>query len=277
MIEEFSEKLRKRRKELGFDLEEVVERTKLHPSVIKALENGEWDSINATYLKGFLKIYASSLGVDAGEILEYLSSQETSRITKPVVSPSRKRKKESPLWEKVFRKVTPEVVKKITYILASVIAIFLVVTFISFLVRQISHLFNSSSSKVERVSNLSDKVSLSKEEESSHKDTTAMIKKQKSVVSSQRPKRSKEEIEVSLRVKKDCFVRVKRDGKVVFEGVLPEGAIESWDAKEELEFKISDGSSVDVEVGGKFLPPLSKIHRPIKSLKVTPKGISITK
>ena len=72
-------------------------------------------------------------------------------------------------------------------------------------------------------------------------------------------------------------MKVKLDGRIVFEGVLKKGSLESWQATEELEFKISDGSSVDVEVNGKLLPPLSKIRKSIKSLRITTKGISIDK
>jgi hypothetical protein len=88
--------------------------------------------------------------------------------------------------------------------------------------------------------------------------------------------RSKE-VTASLTAKRDCFVRVKVDGKVLFEGVLKKGASENWKGRKEIEFKISDGSSVYLEVNGKALPSLTSAHKPIKSLKITSSGVTVSK
>jgi len=87
---------------------------------------------------------------------------------------------------------------------------------------------------------------------------------------------SSDKVEVTFRIKKDCFVKVKTDGDLIFEGVLKKGMVESWEAKE-LEFWISDGSAVAVEVNGKLLPPLTRLSKPIKSLKIKKGSISVIK
>jgi uncharacterized protein (DUF58 family) len=85
------------------------------------------------------------------------------------------------------------------------------------------------------------------------------------------------EVVVSLTVKRRCFLRVKADGKLLFEGILKQGMVETWRADKELEFKISDGSAVYLEVNGKKIPQLTSMRKPIKSLKITPAGISVVK
>ena len=87
----------------------------------------------------------------------------------------------------------------------------------------------------------------------------------------------KGELVVSLIAKKKCFLKVFVDGSLYFEGVLAKGARETWKGKKELNFKISDGSAVSLEVNGKQFPALTSLHKPIKSLKITSSGITIDK
>lgn len=45
MIESLCKKIKEKRRELGYSIEEVVKKTKLHPSVIKDIENCNLDKI----------------------------------------------------------------------------------------------------------------------------------------------------------------------------------------------------------------------------------------
>ena len=95
MIEELCKKLKEKRKELELDLEEVVEKTKLHPSTIKSIEAGDISTINAIYLKGYLKIYASFLGVEIkDELTEIVVKKEPKKQIRVKPQP-KKEKKES--------------------------------------------------------------------------------------------------------------------------------------------------------------------------------------
>ncbi len=244
-MEELSKKLRERRKELGYDLEDVVEKTKLHPSVIRALETGQFHKISHVYLKGFIKIYAEFLGVDISDELERVIPTKASSM--PVSEP----RKVSPKKRDLPIVGTGSYFKK-NVVFAAVIAVSFVIIFI--LIFSILRLVHDKGTSLE-----------SKPVVKEHTKTATELKV------------NAEEILVSFKIKRDCFIVVKRDGKVVFEGILKRGVIETWQANKELEFKINDGSSVEVEVNGRRLPPLTKIHKPIKSLKITAKGISIIK
>lgn len=248
MIEDFCEKLREKRKELGLDLEEIVEKTKLHPSVIKAIESGNLEDISPIYLKGFIKIYASFLGVEiTDELQEIFPIKESTRSFKPGMI----REKKIIDLSKIFTpKVKKNIILIITFVFAFAIAFFLLTSLVNFVKKRVA--------------------TLPKKRPEAVKSTP----KRPSLVGSKKTQETKE-ITTSLRFKRDCFVRVKLDGRVVFEGILRKGALESWQAKKEIEFKISDGSSVDVEVNGELLPPLTKIRKRIKSLKITAQGVSI--
>jgi transcriptional regulator with XRE-family HTH domain len=237
MREELSRRLREKRKRLNLSIEEVVERTKLHPSVIKDIEAGRWEDINPTYLKGFIKIYCSFLGerFDEGLFKDIIHEEEKPQPREVVDT------------RKNLVKLTSFFLEHIKLI--SVIALGIVLIWgVSFLVSKI------------REKSLSPKV-----------NTPSRI------ISQDVPLLQEDEFYVTLTVKRDCFVRVKLEGELVFEGILNKGVVETWKAKEEIDFKISDGSAVDVEVNGKLLPPLTKIRKPIKSLKITPSSISVEK
>jgi len=86
-----------------------------------------------------------------------------------------------------------------------------------------------------------------------------------------------EELVATLTAKKNCFLKVMVDGKLLFDGQLAEGAIETWRGDKEIEMKIRDGSAIALEVNGKDIPTLTSLRKPIKSLKITPSGIVIDK
>lgn len=82
------------------------------------------------------------------------------------------------------------------------------------------------------------------------------------------------QIQIAFRAKKDCYVRLKKDGVVVFDGIIPRGTIETWSAQKEIEASINDSSAVEIEANGELLS-LGKTRRAIKSLKITPNSVTI--
>ncbi|UCC94992.1 MAG: DUF4115 domain-containing protein [Candidatus Omnitrophota bacterium] len=247
MIKEICFKLREKRKELGYTLEEAVEKTKLHPSVIRDIEDGNLDNINPTYLKGFIKIYAAFLDVDAQEALGELSVPQAPKVQRKI------RKEESYVtkiakFTKIKKPIPPKVKQFIVFSLLGIVLFFMLISAGRFVVKKISSVVRRPPKK---------------EKKTQIKPIT--------------PQFSSDEIAVSLTAKRDCFLRVKVDKKVLFEGILKKGAVETWKAEKVIEFKISDGSSVYIEVNGTPLPPLTSMRKPIKSLKITPSGVSVDK
>jgi len=232
--EELIEKIKEKRKKLNLSIEEVVEKTKLHPLVIKSIEEGKWDKINPTYLKGFLKIYCSFLEIEFDESL--FSDKEKESIKEKKIPASYERKKDFVNKFFLFKKILLFFLLRYKLIFVT----FLAIAILFFLTKiKINH-----PSKPKKIPS--------------------------SVVSSQ------EEVEVALIAKKDCFIRVKEEGRLIFEGLLKKGMRETWRAKE-LEFWISDGSAVILEVNGEEQPPLTKLPKPIKSLKIKSGSITVIK
>jgi cytoskeleton protein RodZ len=63
--------LREERERQGLELDALEERTKIRTRYLRALENEDWDIIpGPTYVRGFLRTYAESLGLDAEALVD---------------------------------------------------------------------------------------------------------------------------------------------------------------------------------------------------------------
>lgn len=277
MIKDLCFKLAKKRKDDNISLEQVVEKTKLCPSVIRSIEEGNLGRISSTYLKGFIKIYAACLNVDieqqVWEELASFSSTRSGRDTAKELNQrvSRQGKEESVEKNTEFvPKKEATVVRKnlcprlslfgrrnIILFLLTFLFIFITFNVIKFIVVQVAAGIRAISV---------DGAPAVMEEKDS---TSAAVFPVVDVYD--------REIEAVLQIERDCFVRVIVDDKLLFEGILNKGVVETWQGSKEIEFKISDGSAVRLEVNGKSYPPLTSMRKPIKSLKITHKGIEVEK
>lgn len=71
LVEEISRSLAKRRETQRLSLSEVSQNCKIRVPIIKAMESGNWEELpSGVYLKGFLKKYASFLGLDADNLVD---------------------------------------------------------------------------------------------------------------------------------------------------------------------------------------------------------------
>jgi cytoskeleton protein RodZ len=63
--------LKEARARRGLDIRTVEEQTKIRTKYLRALENGDWDALpGPAYTRGFLRTYASLLGLDAEALLD---------------------------------------------------------------------------------------------------------------------------------------------------------------------------------------------------------------
>lgn len=249
MLQELCKKLKEKRKELGYSLEYTVEKTKLHPSAIKDIEDANLSNINPTYLKGFLRIYSSFLGIPMGSAL-----QEIPSLSQQPKKQKKIKKDSSGGFSgvlKAIKSIPPEVIKKIIIVLVGIIVLWGAVNALRFVGAKIAAVFKQS------------------RQERGEKQSSASA----SALSFEKAK----ELAVSLTARNKCFIKVLVDSKVLFEGILDKGIRETWKGKKEIELKISDGSAVYLEVNGKSIPTLTSMHKPIKSLKITHSGISVDK
>ncbi|MBN2121030.1 MAG: DUF4115 domain-containing protein [Candidatus Omnitrophica bacterium] len=276
---EICNKLGQVRKEKNISLQEISKKTRLHPSILRNIEEAkDLDEIGKFYLKGFLKIYAQFL--KEGSLLKEIDQvfaiekpkknifgfrqektpgKEESEIkeakkeevkTKPQVKPKTPKLKLQPpkLPSKdTLKKIKPNINKKTLAVIASVAVLLILLQIIP-----------------------------KKDAKKSAPDLKAPVETKTTKTKPVAPTKSENEKPlVSILTKKDVFVEVSVDGKLIFQNVIIGGTKESWIAQRKLEIKISNPSLVSLEIGNQIIPT-SNTKRPALYI-ITPEGFRVEK
>ena len=243
-------KLKKIRLEKGISLEEVHKKTRIHLDLLKAIEEDSLINLNPVYIKGFLKIYCNFLRVDPAECMpDYKTS---GNIVTPVLPSARLQK---PLLGRLADKLSFisslnfKTIFKIVLIIIFIIGLFKLGKFISWrraLLKQ----------KTNAVTAVNKKSPL----------PTKPLKSEIGI------------IRLAIRARDNCWVQLKCDGKMLFQGILRKGRTENWEAKERIEFSLGNAAAVDLEINGKIIPSLgARKGQALKNISITKEGLSIAK
>lgn len=259
-IETAGARLKKIRQERGLSLEDIQKKTKIHLNVLRAIEGDSISNLSPVYLKGFIKIYCGSLGLDPAE---YTGS--SSQPAKPVLNAAVGR----PLGGRIENK--PSFVKDASMKLSGMnlrvnfkkIAVLaaLGVIFIFLGVSLIKFIFARKKSPLERA-----KVLMA-------------VSAPKSAAAGQ-AKASKDLIQgftVGIFARYKSWVSAKADGKTIFHGVLARGRSEAWHAKERIELSLGDAGAVELQVNDQRFPNLGRRGKPLKNILINKEGLKISR
>lgn len=254
-MESIGTRLRNRRQSQKLSIEEVSKKTKIHSSVLEALEEDRFNILDYVYIKGFLKIYSSFLGLDpAGIIDEYnsLVGHKDSRVSlelgpkKTAVDRIRLGKGQRPF-----------------FIIGLLVIISLLFLFFGWLATH-----KKKAISVTKTAVVSAPIGL----ETRKTQEAASAKKQTSF----------SQVELSplrlgIRAKDNCWVQVKLDGKTIFQGIMHRGQSESWQAKDKIEASVGNASAIELEANNKILSLLGRRKEPLKNILITHEGVSLGK
>ncbi len=254
------ERLKEIRLEKGISLDDTHRKTKIQLNILKAIEEDQFAYMNPVYLKGFIKIYCKFLGVDAAtftpEVKETKKETTTKEHTNTLVVPS---KPSTSLAEFNFQ-IPWDQVKFFGRIAVIVFAGWLLFVFVVKAAQGIKQNFTKKSKKkTTHAAVLNSAVPKNPE--------NAPISA-KSVSGAAR---------LTIRAREDCWISLKADGRTVFQNILRKGRLESWQAKEKIEFALGNAGVVDVEVNGKLIPTLGRKGQVMKNMIVTKEGIEFTR
>jgi len=70
--------LRYEREKQGLSIDRAAELSKIKPSVLVAIENGDTDSIPSVYLRGYIRNYARYLRLDSGRLDQHMANVKSS-------------------------------------------------------------------------------------------------------------------------------------------------------------------------------------------------------
>lgn len=244
--QETGELLRQAREAKEITLEDVQAKTKIHIGVLRLLEKGELPSgINLVYLKGFLKIYANLLGLEAQKIIAGFN------LDLPVEEkPMKVLKSEHPRKREPNIYLSKDRLRQALRLLFPVLGI----VFLIFIIGRIASCRRHAVAAAVREA-----------------PTEAPAQ------SSNIPIEKQARIKLSVRAKENSWLRVKTDGKTIFQGMFRRGLSETWSAKEKLELSLGDAGAVELEVNGKRMPSLGRRGEAVKSVKITKEGLAVGK
>ena len=267
------------REEKGLSLESVHEMTKIPMDVLRAIEEGYTVRIlSPFYYKGFVKMYAKFLNVDADRVLDEPMTKEElpHKPLNPRVSAEMDLNaffKNDQIKDGIRRLSFPIHKKQIFVAMGIALGLFLVFKMIAGL----SH----------------KKTSLEKNE-----TVVAMVKKEEKVLIPSResvqprkvipkiiPKpavaplvqKINKQVTLTVRAKKKAWLKVKSDSQVVFQSTMPMGAVETWLANETVELSGNNIDQLEFEVNGKMIGTLGRKDRNAKTVVVTKDGLTVTK
>jgi cytoskeletal protein RodZ len=87
-VEDVGTQLKERRKELGLSLEDAAQQTRIRTFQLKCIENNQFSELpGPVYVVGFIKVYASYLGLDSGPLLakmENYSDESAHHVIQPI-------------------------------------------------------------------------------------------------------------------------------------------------------------------------------------------------
>ncbi len=284
--------LKETREAKGFSIQTVHEMTKIPLDVLHAIEEGYTvRMVSAYYFKGFIKMYAKFLGLDASLVLdEPLPVKPTSSEPVSVVSDPEHRK----FNEYIVRQNKKQSI--ITFIALGVFAVILLIVFVvwgqwskgqprpqTVKVKKESALkkmlaVQSADRKVVEQTKPKPKVEPKVEKkETAHAvvlDPSVDEEKEEAPVENTKASAGKK-VSLSIKSRAAGWLQVKVDGNMVFQSTLRAGAAESWQAQNSIELSGKNINNLEFEVNGKVLGQLGKSDRGARRVLVTRDGLTV--
>lgn len=259
-IETAGARLKKIRQEKGLSLEDIQKKTKIHLNVLRAIEGDSISNLSPIYLKGFIKIYCGSLGLDPAD---YIGSS-----AQPPAKPALNAAVGRPLGGRVENK--PSFIKDASMKLNTMslslnfkkIAVFaaLGVIFIFLGVNLIKFVFARKKSPLEKA-----KILMAA---STQKSVVMQAKVSKDLVQG---------VTVGIFARDKSWISAKADGKTIFHGALGRGRSQTWQAKEKIELSLGDAGAVELQVNDQRFPNLGRRGKPLKNILINREGLKIAR
>lgn len=239
-LKEISTKLRQAREQKGLRIEEVAISTHIRQVFLEALDEGRFEDLpEPIYVQGFIRRYADAVGLDGNALADLFAS-----VTLPVES----EQYNTNLDTKPSIHI-PLIVPYLGLLAVASLGLFYIL-----------HPQQTVESK-------------------QHKQNTAISSLQKKAPNSLVPStkaspklKITSPVEVNVKLEDPSWMRVKADGKTIFEGTLKKGEDKTWTAKKQLTVRAGNAGAVLVSVN-KNQPQILGDPDKIKEITYTPETV----
>lgn len=252
-------KLTEAREKKKITLEQAYGHTRIHPDVLKALEADEYEKIlSPTYIRSFLKEYASFLGLDVNKIVEEYNKLKPQKLKKP-----------HPEIQSKTQKL--EIIKRLTKSAAPALKWVIILALGIVILRGVFKFAQNIKQK-----------QLAKQAEVTQVKTRPAVETTKKRTVSKKPQAQEapskdvvipkgEKLILVIDTTSDVWLRLKVDGKIIFENILKKGASESWKAEKDFTIWTGRAEALQLTINGNYIGTVGK--GVVKNLVIDRKGI----
>lgn len=257
-IETAGARLKKIRQERGFSLEDISKKTRIHLNVLRAIEGDSVSNLSPIYLKGFIKIYCTCLGLDPKDYIGQSNQSSGPVLNATVGRPIGERVEKSSFVKDASIKLGAmrplfNFKKIILFTVLAIVAVFLIANFFKF----ISSRRSGPLRKAKVLMPLSDLKKVN----------------QKTKAKKELP----QGFTLGIFAHNKSWVSAKVDGKTIFHGVLARGRSETWQAREKVELSLGDAGAVELQVNDQRFTNLGRRGKPLKNVVITKEGLKISR
>ena len=250
---EIGEILKEARRKKGLNKEAVRKAIHIQPNMIDALEEGKADEhLSRIYVLLFLKKYAKLLDLDPAALTadykRFYPGEEKQLFSLE--------KEEKP----ISIKLNVDIQKWILPAISAVLILITVFFVLSFSIKAVSYV--KGKVKLAKKTPPATERQAPKNEESD--------KLQKSDIF---PIPEDKPITLSLQASDDVWMRVKRDGKIVFENTLPKGKIQEWSADDKIDLWAGRAEVLNFTISGKRVGKIASGN--VKNIQLSRQGLKI--
>lgn len=237
--------LAEKRSELGLTIEEIHQKTRINPKYLIALENNDFEKIPGdAYARGFLGLYAETLGIDAKALIA-----QYKRESKGLTEEASLAEQEEPLARDLVKKPR----SKWLYVAILAAATLIIIGYLGWLT-------STPEPKPPKL-----KPIVAPETEKSPKPQEAPKP------APPPPAPAGVDLTITI-VDSDCWMEVKTDGNLVFSGTLKVGQTQKWHAEKTIFLWAASGKRIKAVFNGTDLGFLNQTGAVVKKT-FTPEGI----
>ncbi|HIK28951.1 MAG: DUF4115 domain-containing protein [Oscillatoriaceae bacterium SKW80] len=214
-------KLRQVREELEISLEEVAIYTKIRYKLLQALEEGKVEQLpEPVYVQGFIRRYADALGLDGAALAAEYPIENQMRLIKLS-------------WIGLSSLQLRPIHLYAMYVLLVIFA-----------VNGLSYMLNRTATQAHNLGSEHTNPNISVPAETQSKSSQIASSKPISSSTATTTVHSNRTVRVGLTLKAQSWIQIIADGKIQFEGELPEGTQRTWEAKEQLIVRAGNAGGV---------------------------------
>lgn len=250
--------LKKARLKLGLTFEEIYKDLRIHPKILKALEEDKIDPhIGEVYIKGFLKKYAGFLGFETDKVLYSFTQRPPLRepLRGPFIDIDKKKSPPLIIKDRFRKSILP---------LTAIIALALTISLISYAGAQLIIEFKKFRPRLSRTLTGANIKRIAERESPNVKGLGPFL-----AIPQDQP------LILKVATKDKVWLRVKSDGKVIFEHTLPKGSVEKWQAQDGLELWVGRAEKLDLTLNNNYLGSPGRGR--IRKIIIDRKGLRIEK